>query len=203
MNIRRLGHKPLALKYLTQKISPERPTTLDKLISTRNDFTLGDFFSALPDSVRSDEVSEFAWEIPGFDYKSAITLLTRVAREFVETPGGTVLLEDYLLEDPSRKEYEKKHRVSTPVNEHYWRLKRPATRDYEIDGLVADWAIYFPYVGYFYIYPSDERSPVLSDAELDSVVRNLIGVVVDAFDGNSFVLWWRDDLHPLPILRTA
>jgi hypothetical protein len=203
MIVRKLRQKSLAQKYLTHKLSPQRPTTLDKLIRTRNDFAVGDFFSALPDSVPSDAVSEFASDIPGFDYKSATALLTGVVREFLYTPGGTVLLENYLLEDPSRKEYETKHRVRTLANERYWELKRPKTLDYEIDSLVADWAVYFPYVGYFYISRSDERSVVLSDAELDSVTTNLIGVAVDAFDGNSFLLWWREDLFPLATLRMA
>ncbi len=203
LNIRKL-QPSLARDYLLKKISPEGPSAVERLVRARNDFNAGSFFTALPDSTALNKIENLAWWLPGVDTISSTTLLARVITEFISSPRHVALLHDYIhrRSDPGWNLLGFNSLAAFDNDELYLELKHPEIANHEIEKIINAWA-YIPYIAFFYISSSIGRTGILTDAEVDSVATNLTGVVVDAFDGNSFVLWWRDDRCPLPILQVT
>ena len=205
--IRKLTQPFPARTYLLEKTSADWPSTLNTLVRARNDFSMGSFYSALPETVEVDQLREFKWDltVPGFSSDASVAHLASVVKEFIREPNNAVLLFDYhnSPSDPGWEDYGLKHHAATFGDELYWQLKGLRTPARDVETLVADWAVYFPYVGYFYVSSSTEESSSLTHPELEAAAINLIGVTVDAFDGNSFLLWWRQDLCPLRTLMAT
>jgi len=82
--------------------------------------------------------------------------------------------------------------------EVYWKLKEPV-KESEFES-VMDRGSFWPYSAFFCASLTNKETPSnLSQYDLRQIASEVIGVAVDAFDAESFVLWWREDLHPFPL----
>ncbi|HEY6418988.1 MAG TPA: hypothetical protein VIX59_08295 [Candidatus Binataceae bacterium] len=183
-----MGHIPFGFKVVA------------RLTQNRSNFERGSFFVISPDTVDAESLANLGWSIPMVDRSVAIQLLGKVVKGFISNENNAVLLHDFAsaVSDPGWDEYKYKDRATTYQGEICWVLKGPDTSDHEIEELISDWSSYFPVSGFFSAASAPERKKVLTDADLEELARNLIGVVVDIFDGDSFALWWREDLRPFP-----
>jgi hypothetical protein len=199
MNIRELKNGDFAREYLLYRISPDL-NMLARLVRRKYHFTEGNFFILAPESVDADRLSKFGNWIPDVDHTAAIQLLARVVKRFTIGPNCTVLLHDFIhsVSDPDWEEYKFKDLATTYNGEVYWELKGPDTSEDEIGELISDWSSYFPVSAFFCESPSPDRQKCLTEGDLENLANNLIGVAVDAFDGDSFLIWWREDLQPFP-----
>jgi hypothetical protein len=169
------------------------------MVLKHHDFMRGSFFVVAPDSVDIDELSEFKWEISGVDRRAAIHLLGKMTKAFISNPRASVLLQDFWHRpsDPVWEQFEHKDRAIAYKSEIYWGLQGSEIPDREIEELISH-PSYWPFSAFFDISSSIEPKKVLTDADLEDLVSDLVGVAVDAFDANSFVIWWREDLGPFP-----
>ncbi len=199
MKVQKVRDGANARKYLLHQLSPGYEI-LTKLPKKIGDFALGSFFVILPDSVDANQLSDFGSEIPGLDWSVTTQLLGKIVKRFTRNPNCTVLLDDHThsVSDPGWEEYKYKDRATFYDNELCWELKGPDSPQNEIDDLIWDWLSFFPVSAFFCVSSSSERKKHLTDADVEDLAENLIGVAVDAFDGNSFVIWWREDLIPFP-----
>ena len=57
-----------------------------------------------------------------------------------------------------------------------------------------------PYSAFFYTSNTSNDAPLnLIDDDLKRIALETVGIAVDAFDADSFLVWWREDLYPFPI----
>jgi hypothetical protein len=175
---------------------------LATVVQKKHNFLIGNFLIAAPDSVDVDQLSEFGNEIRGVDHSAAIRLLAGVVKRFISNRNGTVLLQDFVnhVSDPHWEEYKFKDRATTYNSEVYWELKGRDAPESEIEELISDWSVYFPVSAFFGVSRSSERKKRLTEPDLEDLADNLIGVAVDVFDGDSFLIWWREDLQPFPLV---
>jgi len=201
MKVQKLRNGSHARKYMLYRLSHSYEIAA-KLLQKTGDFALGSFFVVVPDCVEADQLSDFGSEIPGVDSSVATQILGKIAGRFIRNPNRTVLLHDFIhsISDPGWDEYKYKDRATFYVDELCWELKGPDTSKDEIEELILDWSSSFPVFAFFCVSPSTDRKTHLADIDLEYMANNLIAVVLDAFDGNSFVIWWREDLLPFPIL---
>jgi hypothetical protein len=54
----------------------------------------------------------------------------------------------------------------------------------------------YPLCVFLHLANSADAKSELNDPDLAEIVGRLVGVAVAAFDTDSFLLWWRDDLVP-------
>jgi hypothetical protein len=73
----------------------------------------------------------------------------------------------------------------------------------DILGLLYEPVLPYPSSAFFYIAGISERKTQLKDSDLEHVVNTLVGVAVRAFDTESFLIWWREDLRPFPTVETT
>jgi hypothetical protein len=204
MNIRKFKDGKLPREYLLYRISPDL-NALARLVRQKYHFTEGQFFILAADSVDIGGVSKFGNWIPDIDHSAALQLLAKVVKRFIVGRNSTVLLHDFIhsVSDSDWQDYKFKDRATTYNSETYWELKDPDTSDDEIEELISDWSSYFPVSAFFCESRSSDSKKCLSEADLQNLANNLIGLAVDAFDGDSFLIWWRDDLQPFPTAETA
>ena len=197
MNVRKIRDGAFARKYLLYWVSPQWSTLTD-LVCEKYSFANGSFFIIAPDSADVDELTEFG-EIREADHSAAILLFAKIVKRFIANGNRTVLLDDFRHRpsDPDWEEYEFKDRAAIYNDEVYWEIKGPDTPQDEIEQLVSDWASYFPVRAFFCLSPSLERMNRLVETDIKYLADNLVGAAVDVFDGDSFMIWWRDDLQPL------
>lgn len=201
MKVQKLLDGSQARKYLLYRLSPGYQVAT-KLLQKRGDFALGSFFVVVPDSVDADQLSDFGSEIPGVDPSDATQILSKIVKRFTRNPNCTVLLHDFVnsASDPGWKEYEYKDRATFYNDELCWELKGPDSPQSEIEELISHWSAYFPVSAFLCASSLSGRKEHLADADLEDMANNLIAVAVDIFDGDSFAIWWREDLIPFPAL---
>ena len=201
MKIQKLKDGSRARDYLLEYV-PFGFAMVDKLAQHSSDFARGSFFVISPENVDADSLAYLGWSISGsVDRPAAIQLFGKVVKRFISNPNCTVLLYDFTnaITDPGWEEYKHKDRATIYNGEICWELKGPDTPDHEIEELISDWSSYFPVSSYFCVSSSSERKNTFNDADLEQLSGNLIGVALDALHGDSFVIWWRDDLQPFPL----
>ena len=197
VNIRKINDGRYSREYLIDRLSPG-PSTLATVVNGKHAFQTGSFWVAVPDSLDLDRVSKFGAWIPDIDL-SATALLASVARRFVANRFCTVLLHDFVhcVSDPSWEEYKFKDRAVTYNSEVYWEIRGPNTPENEIEELISDWKSYFPVSAFFCVPSSSDRKKSLAREDLEDLADSLVGVAVDVFDGDSFLIWWQGDLSTL------
>jgi len=172
-------------------------TTLAARITEAVDFSLGKMFAALPEEVdlgdlpRFEETGTMQWRRRGF------ATLAQLVKRFLAISGAVVLLQDTIA-SPSEdwlRDWENRDIVSYN-QEVYWRLANPTLDEEDILSLLYS-ATFHPWSAFFYVQGHPGRSSVLSDTDLDEIVKTLSGVAVGVFDQESFLLWWSDRL-PTP-----
>ena len=199
MNIRKFKTGILPRHHLVGQVSSGL-STVATLALKYHDFVRGNFYVAAPEAIKIDQLSEFRSELFDADRSAAIQLHGKTIRDFISDPRASVVLQDFWhrLSDPVWEQLENKNRAIAYDGEIYWALQGSEIPDREIEELISG-ASYWPFCAFFYISSSSEPKKVLTNEDLQNLVQNLVGIAVDAFDANSFVIWWRDDLRPFPI----
>lgn len=198
MNVRKIGDGTFARKYLRDCLSHEW-STLTSLAYKKYSFANGAFFIIAPDSADVDQLTAFGSEIRDVDHSDAVRLFASIVKRFIDNRNCTVLLRDFRSRpsDPDWEEYEFKDRAAIYNDEVYWEARGPDTSQDEVERLVSDWCSYFPVRAFFCVSQSSERKNCLAEIDFENLADNLVGVAVDTFDGDSLLIWWRDDLQPL------
>jgi hypothetical protein len=204
MHVRKIADSGVPIEYLLHRISPDL-NALAGQVWKKHHFTEGNFFVVAPDSVDVDRLLKFEIWIPDVDHSAAVQLLAKVIKEFTTSLNCTALLYDFInrVSDPDWEEYKFKDLATTYNSEVYWELKGPDTSEDEVEELISDWSSYFPVSAFFCGSPSPDRKKSLTERDFEYLANNLIGVAVDAFDGDSFLIWWREDLQPFPTIEIA
>ncbi len=199
MKVQKLRDGSYAKKYIVYQLSPGYEI-VTKLLAKTGGFLRGSFFVIAPDSVDADQLSDFGSEIPLVDPSGATQLLGKIVKKFTRNPNCTVLLHDHVnfFSRPGWEEYEYKDRAIFYDKELCWELKGSDIPQNEIDDLISHWSAYFPVSAFFCVSSPSERKKLLTDGDVEDLAQNLIGVAVDIFDGDSFLIWWREDLLPFP-----
>lgn len=199
MNIQKFKNRTLPREYLVDQLGGGL-STMATLVHKRQHFREGNFFVVVPDSVDADGLSKFAMEIPDVDHSAATQLLAGMVKRLIGNRNYLVLLQDFVhrVSDPSWEQNEFKEFAATYDTEIYWELTGPGIPDQQLEELIAYWSGYFPVAAFFCKSSPSDRKKHLVKADLENLANSLIGVAVDIFDGDSFLIWWREDLLPFP-----
>ena len=58
----------------------------------------------------------------------------------------------------------------------------------------------YPYSAFFHTSTTNSDAPPnLAYDDLKRIALEVVGIAIDAFDADSFVVWWREDLYPFPL----
>ncbi|MGB8411765.1 MAG: hypothetical protein WCE23_02960 [Candidatus Binatus sp.] len=200
MAIREIADVVGAEKYMREQLTDG--TTIAHLVLNRIDLSRGKFRIAMPDIVDQN---------PPFDFKSDRRLdgdeemaVARVIKSFISDPNCVVLMQETQIGKSDRFSteswfLEKAWQENLALNykdELYWPVAGPEfarISDEEMLGVVRSASAY-PFSAFLYVgtVPS---SKTLTDRDLERILTKLVGVTVDAFDGRSFLLWWRDEVR--------
>ena len=178
-------------------------TTLARLVLNRVDFRLGTFRLPMPETIDQKQ---------GLDLRSGNVRLAKdeeaafaaVIRSFIRAGNAAVLMQELeasMSELSSGKLLAYRH-LAVPYNDEvYWRVSGADLAMMSDDEMlnVMNNASYLPWTGFFYFDGISRTKRLISDMDLESVMTNLVGVAVSAFDYRSFLVWWRDDLVPFPL----
>ena len=122
----------------------------------------------------------------------------KVIKSFVNDPNCAVLIEDadaFTVEDDSPHAT----RAAKYNGETYWIVSGSDLSENDIFDLL-DQPFPYPSSVFLSIAGAWEPKRQLKDSDLEHVVDTLVGVGVRAFDGDSFLIWWREDLRPFPLV---
>lgn len=98
------------------------------------------------------------------------------------------------------------HRAPAKVyqQEVYWFAQGPElsrlSEDQILD-VVYD-SSFWPFSAFFCLSDFSNHKHDLSDSDLLRIAQNLAGIAVGAFDDRSYLVWWRDDLRPFPVIES-
>jgi hypothetical protein len=199
MPIREVVDVAGAERYLREQLVDG--TTLAHLVLNRIDFRSGKFRIAMPGTID---------QTPPFDFKSSILrpvgegqmLFARVLKSFIGVPHCAVLMQEtFEISDQFLREHGYEHLLASYKEEIYWTLagaQLANVPDDEMLALVRSPSTN-PFSAFFYvgIVPLPKT---LTDSDLEQILGRLVAVAVDALDFESFLIWWRDELMPLPTL---
>jgi hypothetical protein len=196
MSIREVADIHGAERYTREQLADG--TTLAHLVLSRIDLSRGRFRIAIPDIV--DQAQPF-------DFKSGILamqgdeemMVARVIKSFIKDPGCALLMQEMQPEptDGLFKKYGEN--LVSYKDEPYWKVggvESAQLSDQQMLTLLKTPSTN-PFAAFFYL-GTPPASKTLTDSDLERIVAQLIGLAVDALDFESFLLWWRDDLHPFP-----
>jgi hypothetical protein len=203
MRIRRFQVDSSVKEYVLEQISAESGgfSAIAKLALRNLDLSKGHSFIILPDYLEPDRLSEFRFESSEvIDRSCSISLMAKIVKSFISNPRARVLLQDYYRNrsDPGWDHDEYKSWIVTHNDEIYWGLHGADLQEDELEGLISG-ASYWPFCAFFSLSSAFEPKTALADADLEEIVGGLVGIAVDAFDADSFVIWWREDLCPFPM----
>jgi hypothetical protein len=188
-----------AEKYMADQLS--EGTTLARLVLKGIDFALGRFRVAMPETVE---------QAPLLDFRSGNVhlagdeeeMLAGVINSFIREPNCALLIQDSeaSMLDPWLQSFPHRELAIPYSGELYWRIAGATLANLSKDQMleVINGASYFPWLGFFYFNGVPQTKTVLTDADLEHVARNLVGLAAGALDYRSFLIWWRDDLRPFP-----
>jgi hypothetical protein len=182
-----------ALDYLRKELS--KGATLAKLAMSRTDFALGTYFAGIPENFDQNQLN-FQWGIRGLSGEPMV--FAKMIKSFIHDPGCVVLVEDidpFASPFPAEEDASYRTRAMTYRDEVYWNLSGMHLSENDILELVNQPNPY-PSSAFFSTARVSEQ---LDDSGLQRVVDHLTGVAVWAFDGDSFLIWWREDLRPFPL----
>jgi hypothetical protein len=204
MKLQKFNDDSHARAYLLGKLSFGYKVVA-ALIGKVPNLAAGTLSVILPDSVKADEILEFRWELPEADHTAAIGVLAELVKRFISNSGRTVLLHDHTNapSDPGWETYKFAKRAVLYNNELCWELKGTDISPAEITELLSDWSSYSPVSAFFCASSPSEQKNDLTTADMTLLADNLVGVTVDAFDADSFVIWWREDLCPFPMSQIS
>ena len=88
-------------------------------------------------------------------------------------------------------------------DEVYWRIAGAGLSEDDILNLLGAPVLPYPLCVFLHLANSADTKSELADPDLAEIVSRLVGVAVGAFDTDSFLLWWRDDLVPFSSVATS
>jgi hypothetical protein len=131
-------------------------------------------------------------------------LFARAIKMFVHNPKCGVILQDTMksISDPCMSDAPYRTLAVTYEKELYWTVAGAELAELSDDAMgdVINHASFWPFAAFFYIDGISKTTGELDDADLQFIVKQLVGVAVGAFDDRSYLVWWRDDLRPFPLV---
>jgi hypothetical protein len=195
MIFQRFKNDSLARAHLLYQLGDG--TTLARLLMARHDLNRGTLLVALPSTIKSDEVENFQWSLSGVKNAPSIELLQSLFTQFLGDSNCELLFQDTMESpsDPPSTAYPPDRSQKIIYREEvYWKLK----------GLPVDkemlYGSFNPYSAFFHTSKKSNDAPLnLVDDDLERIALETVGIAVDAFDADSFLVWWREDLYPFPL----
>ena len=190
-----------ASEYLLDQLS--QGTTLSRLVRESVDFSLGRIRVAIPPGMKASEDLDFRYET--FPLRqTGENDFARLLKSFISTEECDVILQDtqISMSDPGIADLPWGKLAIPYRKEVYWNVadaELANLSDEEMSGLISH-ASFWPFSAFFYIDQSSQPKDELNDADLQFIVKQLVGVAVGAFDDRSYLVWWRDDLRPFPLV---
>jgi hypothetical protein len=193
MGMQEMENQAKATEYLVEQLA--LGTTLARLVLQGTDLSLGKYRAGIPKGVDQAQIN-FHSSLKGLRGEDRV--FARIIKRFIEEAGGSALVAD----TETRKSqgdlsgYPYADRMLTYDDEVYWRIAGAHLSEDDIMNLFGAPVLPYPLCIFLHMAKSFETKSDLSNADLDQVLRRLVGVAVAAFDTDSFLLWWRDDLVP-------
>jgi hypothetical protein len=175
-------------------------TTLANLAAQSIDLSRGSYRVAMPVTKAQGVEFDLRWEtfrLAGDEENC----FARLIKSFICNEECNVILQDtetstsypYFGKLPYRK-------LALPYAEEvYWNVadaKLANLSDEEMSRLINH-ASFWPFSVFFYTDGISAKGE-LQNADLQLIVKHLVGLAVGAFDDRSYLVWWRDDLRPFP-----
>lgn len=173
--------------------------TLSAKVKEKVNFVSGRFVVALPESIQLSPSLNFAETLylrAESNYRPSVG---SIIKTFIADPGHTVFLPDIItsIKDEWLKSYQWRNRAFSYKDEVYWQLVGPGTSGQQFEDVLEQGTL-FPFSAFFYDRGPQDFKSVLNDTDLDEIVRSLVGIIVGAFDEDSFLIWWNGGA-PLPV----
>lgn len=190
--------------YVRKQLS--RGTTLARLVLQAIDFARGRFRIVMPPGTDQSVALDFSSSNINLAGDKPIAF-ARVIKWFLQDSNCSLLIQDTeaSMSDPWLQEFEHKNLAIPYDGELYWKVAGPQLASLSDDEMldVVNGASFFSFTAFFYLRPVPETAIELNYGDLNHVKRNLVGLAIGAFDFESFLLWWRDDLYPFPTANQA
>lgn len=188
---------PRSLRCILDEL--EDGMTLSAKVKEKVNFVRGRFVVALPESIQLSPSLNFAETLylqAESNYRPSVG---SIIKTFIADPRHAVFLQDIItsIKDKWLKSYQWRNRAFSYKDEVYWQLVGPETSGQEFEDVLAQ-ATLLPFSAFFYERGPQDFKSGLNDTDLDEIIRTLAGVVVGAFDEDSFLIWW-NDRAPLPV----
>ena len=162
-------------------------------VRDRIDPRKGSFFAILPEGLEPEQVENWAWERPEVGYpQDPAAVLCNVVKEFLLDGHYRAFGLDTDAA-PGDIDYSSPNLV-TYRGVPGWEVRGPNATNREVEE-VASLCPFYPI--YFYRSGSPKRT-ALDDQAVDEIAENLLGLAVGALDLETYLIWWRTDLMPLP-----
>jgi hypothetical protein len=193
---------PQASEYLLDQLS--RGTTLSRLVQGSVDFPRGRIRVAMPEGRKVTQALDFRFETFPLG-QTGESDFARLVRSFIGDPKNSILLQDTELSNSDPEFSTNLPYASLAVsyqNEVYWAVSGKKLAQLSDDETldVINHASFWPFSAFFYVDGISKTKVELDDADLQLIVKQLVGVAVGAFDDRSYLVWWRDDLRPFPVV---
>jgi hypothetical protein len=195
MSIEKLRNVLQASEHLRKELS--EGATLAELTLKRTSFGPGAYFGVIPENKNQSDLN-FGWGISRPSGEPIV--FAKMVRSFIDDPDCVVLVEDIdPFSNPFADEEDAPYRTRalTYNGEVYWNISGSDLSENDILELLNQ---PFPYPSsiFFSTVRSSELEIQLKDSDLWRITDNLVGVAVRAFDGDSFLIWWNENLRPFP-----
>lgn len=189
-----------AREYLMEQLA--EGTTLARLAFQKTDFFSGSFRAGMPEGVDQSKI-DFRFSMRGLRCEELA--FARIIKTFIEKLEGAALIADT---EPRNSQgdlegYPYRDRMVTYGDEVYWRIAGAGLSEDDIVNLLGAPILPYPLCVFLHLAKSSGNNSDLDDADLEQIVAGLIGVAVGAFDTESYLLWWRDDLVPFPAVAAS
>ncbi len=200
MSMREIIDAARAKEYLIEQLS--EGTTLARLLLRGTDFSRGRYRAGLPEGMDQTEM-DFHWSLSGL--REEDRAFARIIKVFIENLGGAALVADTETKTSQGAlgSYPYRDRMMTYGDEVYWRIAGAGLSEDEIVNLLGAPVLPYPLCVFLHLANSADTKSDLNDADLHRILSRLVGVAVAAFDTDSFLLWWRDDLVPFSSVATS
>jgi hypothetical protein len=191
-----------ASEYLLDQLS--RGTALSRLVKESVDFSRGRIRVAMPAGRRVTQDLDFRSETFPLG-QSGENDFARVVRSFIGDPKNAILLQDTELSISDPEFSTNLPYASLAVsyqNEVYWAVSGEELAQLSDDAIgdIINHASFWPFSAFFYADGTCTKKTELTDADLQLIVKKLVGVAVGAFDDRSYLVWWREDVGPFPLV---
>jgi hypothetical protein len=153
----------------------------------------------LPDAADGNQITNFDWWIPNVDRMKAFSLLGKIVVNFIARPEAIVMIQDdwHETSQPLWRDYEHKELARFYRKEIYWRLAGTDLTP-ELAAYVVEGASFWPFAAFPCFPAAFSDDDHLTDADIEELATKTVASAVDAFDADSFVMLWREDILPFP-----